>query len=97
MSGQRRISKAKGFLGLCMPCAAGTKEDSRPAPPLLPARLRLPIRPLDAAHGSCALSAFDAPGLVIEDPRVVIHEAYEPDVFADFADSDFLTDGHPPD
>jgi hypothetical protein len=32
---------------------------------------------------------------MVKDPQVVAHEAYEPDVLADFANADSLTGEHP--
>jgi hypothetical protein len=33
-------------------------------------------------------SALLAPGLAVEEPQIVVHEAYEPDLFAHLADAD---------
>jgi hypothetical protein len=37
---------------------------------------------------------IDAPGLVIEEAQIVMHEAHEPDVLAHFFDPDVLTGEH---
>ena len=38
--------------------------------------------------------AFDAPGLVIEEAQVVVHEAHQPDLLGDLLDADVLSGEH---
>ena len=38
--------------------------------------------------------AFDATGLVIEEPQVVVHKGYQPDFLLDFFDADILSGKH---